>query len=246
MPLPVLFAFFVVIALPVAWLAFEFTDRRGVRIGFGIASLLAMFGIAVVAGETNRFNYNAWYGGASKALIDTTITEIEDGNLDRVVKVLRRLNLDYRPTYENRAHYDELVEAAVTEMRGEHDLTGSRWDASPFSPETWDGHWENDTGFWLVINSYGRSFKTVRSGRDMPEMSDIQVSDDHRELTFHEGNRFRHEMTLLNKYEARHVWREFDSGRIWDSETMHKLVRATPEMRAFTQQYGESASRDEE
>ena len=187
-------------------------------------------GVAYLVGHLSRFNYNAWYGGASKDLIDTAVTEIEDGNIDRVVSVLRGLNLNYQPTYENRAHYDELVNEAVSQMKG-HDALQPKWDAPPFTRETWLGHWENDTGFWIVVNETS-GFDVVRSGENMPKMTNIVISDDSTTLTFTEGNRWRHELTLKNKYEATHVWRDLADNSVWQTDTLHRLRRAAPEQRA--------------
>ena len=86
----------IVIALPIAWFASEFGKRRAVRIALGLAAIASAMGVAYLVGHISQFNYNAWYGGASKNLVDTTIKEIEDGNIDRVMSVLRRLNLDYQ------------------------------------------------------------------------------------------------------------------------------------------------------
>lgn len=225
----------IVIALPIGWLASEFGKRRSLRIAMGIAAIASAMGVAYIVGHLSHLNYNAWYGAASKDLIETTVTQIEDGNIDRVMSVLRRLKLDYRPTYENRAHYDDLVNEAVTQMKDNQGLRGTKWDTSPFTRETWIGHWENDTGFWIVINHI-LDFDIVRSGDNMPKMTNVVMPDDCGSLTFTEGDRWRHELTLKNKYEATHVWRDLTNGSVWRTETLHKLRRATPEQRAFTQQ----------
>lgn len=225
----------IVIVTPIAWLAAELTKYRPLRIALGVAAIASAMGVAYLVGHVSRLSYNASYGGASKDLVDTTLTEIEDGNVDRVTRVLRRLNLDYHPTYENRAHYDELVSEAVLQMKGEDELDGTRWDTLPFSRETWLGHWENDTGYWIVIH-YILDYDIVRSGDNMPKMTNIEVSDDFSSITFTEGDRWRHELTLNNKYEATHVWHDLTNNSVWRTETMHKLRRATPEERAFTQQ----------
>lgn len=191
--------------------------------------------VAYLVGHLSQINYNAWYGGASKDLVDTTISEIEDGNIDRVMSVLRRLNLDYQPTYENRAHYDELVKDAVAEMKGDHDVKGTKWDTSPFSRDTWLGHWENNAGFWIVIN-HVIDLDIVRSGDNMPKMTNVSLSNDFKTLTFTEGDQWQHELTLTNKYEAIHVWRDSADNSRWKTEVLHKLIRATPAQREFTQQ----------
>jgi len=65
------------------------------------------------------FNYNAWYGRATNELVDTTISELESGNQERVLAALKSLEAVYEPTYEHRADYEILVERAVSEMKGE-------------------------------------------------------------------------------------------------------------------------------
>jgi hypothetical protein len=185
-------------------------------------------GVAYLVGDLSRWNYNTWYGGASQELIDATVTQIEDGKIDRVMSILRRLKLDYRPTYENRAHYDELINEAVSQMRGDVALQGATWDTSPFTRETWVGHWENDSGFWIVIHDI-LHLDIVLSGDVMPKMTNVVVSGDFASLTFTDSDRWRHELTLVNKYEAKHIWRHLDNGAVWQTDTLHKLIRATPE-----------------
>ncbi len=223
-----------VVALPIGWLASEFGKSRSLRIALGLMAIASAMGVAYVVGHLWRWNYNAWYGTASKDLIDATVTQIEDGNIDRVMSVLRRLKLDYHPTYENRAHYDELVSEAVAQMKGDHQLRDTKWNPAPFAPETWIGHWETDTGFWIVINR-ARDFDIVRSGDNMPKMTDVVMADDFGSLTFTEGAQWRHELTLKNQYEVAHVWRDLTKGSVWQTGTLHKLRRATSEERAFTQ-----------
>jgi hypothetical protein len=108
---------FLVVALPVAWLLAEFRWSRKVRIGLGIAAILMSFGVASLVGLLERLNSNAWFGYASKELIDTTVAELDAGHTERVLHTFRQLQSQYAPTYENRARYDKLVEQAVTEMK---------------------------------------------------------------------------------------------------------------------------------
>ncbi len=180
-------------------------------------------------------NYNAWYGSASKDLIDTTITQIEDGNIDHVMSVLRRLNLDYHPTYENRANYDELVKEAVSLMKGDFELQGTKWDTGPFTRETWLGHWQDDSNYWIVITQLADA-GIVQSGENFPKIRDFVVSADFKKITFAGGDQWLHELRLVNKYEALHVWRHLNDGKVWKVNSLHKLIRATSAQRQFTQQ----------
>lgn len=107
---------FLTVALPLAWLASEFQDRRWVRIAIGIAALSMSFLVAAGVGSLEHLNANAWYGSASKNLIDTTVEEIECGDTQRLLEELKILQEQFHPTYENRAHYDELIEEFMSRL----------------------------------------------------------------------------------------------------------------------------------
>lgn len=228
----------VVLALPTAWLVAEFRGSRQLRVVLGIVTLggmaLCVWGLSSVL---NRFNYNAWYGGATSDLIKASIHQIEEGHLDRVLKVWRGLDQQYQPTYENRAHYNELVEQATRRMTGEQPTEpGSAWDASTFKSETWVGHWEDDNGYWLAVNDAGHPFDIVRSGDPPTKMQSVSVSPDYAVLKFKEGDQWSHTLKLKNKYEATHEWFDVAKGTVWKTDTLHKLVRPSSEQKKMTQQ----------
>lgn len=106
-----------VISLTIGWFVSEFRCRRGIRLTLGCLALLSAFGVAFVVGSLERFNSNAWFGGASARLIEATVSELEAGNTKNTLRVLRKLRADYHPTYENRGRYDKLVDQAVEEMK---------------------------------------------------------------------------------------------------------------------------------
>lgn len=87
------------------------------RLALGTVAVLLSFGFAALVGSLERFNSNAWFGGATKELIDEMVVELEAGNRDRVLRSLKDLQGRYSPTYENRARYDMLVKGAVKAMR---------------------------------------------------------------------------------------------------------------------------------
>jgi hypothetical protein len=104
--------------LPIGWLISEFSQLRALRITLGLASIiLACVASYTLASILERFNYNAWYGFASKDLIHSIVEKTEAGEIDQILDVLKKLDKDFYPTYENRAHYDELVDQAVKEMK---------------------------------------------------------------------------------------------------------------------------------
>ena len=226
------------IALPTAWLVAEFKAGRSVRIAFGVLALgLGIFLAYGLARVLTTFNHNAWFGGATKQLVETSIAQIEDGHSDRVLKAWRALDTQYQPTYENRAGYKELVEGATKAMKGDAEIASNpKWAGQPFNARTWIGHWENDTGFWIVINDIGRTFDVTRSGDNPPRMHSVTTSEDFESIKFKESEQWLHTLTLKNKYEASHEWFDLREQKIWQTDTLHKLRRATESERSVTQQ----------
>jgi hypothetical protein len=215
-------------ALAIGWFVSELRGSNpGLRIALGILSIAATtFCVSAVNDMLTRFNYNSSYGTATKDLIETSIAQIEDGHLDRVLKVWRATSSQYQPTYENRAGYKELVEAATARIKGDTPIkSGSPWDASEFSKRTWLGHWENDTGYWLIIGDSDTPLGILRSGDPTTKMHSVSLSNDYRVLTFKEGNQWIHSVTLKNKYQASHEWFDVQKQRVWQVEELHKLVR---------------------
>ena len=226
------------IVLPAAWLVAEFKAGRPVRIVLGVLVLGLVALLAYGLGQMlTAFNHNAWFGGATKDLVETSIEQIEDGHSERVLRAWRALSAQYQPTYENRAGYKALVEGATKAMTGDAEIVSNpKWTGQPFNSKTWLGHWENDTGFWIVINDVARPFDVVRSGDSPPRMHSVTVSEDFKILRFKEGELWLHTLTLNNKYEASHEWFDLKAQKIWQIDTLHKLRRATDPERSVTQQ----------
>lgn len=210
------------------------------RIGLGIQAIgLMATGIWALNSVITCFNYNAWYGGATGDLIRTSLQQIEDGHLDRVLKVWRGLDQQHRPTYENRAHYNELVKSATARMRGDVPIeVGSAWDAAVFRSETWLGHWEDGFGYWIVISDIGRLFDVLQSGQPRAKAHDVSISPDFRVLKFKEGDQWLHTLTLKNKYEASYEWFDLQKGTVWETRPVYKLIRASDEQKVMTQHDG--------
>jgi hypothetical protein len=112
-----LITLFFVVGTPIAWALSEFQDRRWIRLTLGTLAISVCFGVAFLAGSLDRFNSNAWFGFASKDLVDAAVSELEAGHQTRVLESLKQLQRKFAPTYENRARYDVLVEEAVQRMR---------------------------------------------------------------------------------------------------------------------------------
>ena len=234
---PGLFLLAVIVALPIAWLISEFRSGRALRISLGVLALgIGMLCSWALSSVLTRFNYNAWYGSATGDLISTSLQQIEDGHLDRVLKVWRGLDQQYRPTYENRARYRELVDEATSRMRAEAPIeSGSSWDASAFRAETWTGHWDDGYGYWIVINDVGQPFDIIQSGQPRAEVHSVSVSPDFTVLKFKEGEQWLHTLTLKNKYEASYEWFDLKEGKVWETRPIYRLIRASEEQKQMTQ-----------
>jgi hypothetical protein len=106
----------IAVLLPLCWLLSEFKSSRSLRIALGLASIAFSFVIAWFVGSLQMFNANAWFGEATRSLVDTTITELDRGHTDQVLSALKNLQLQYRPSYESHSRYDQLVNQAVQQM----------------------------------------------------------------------------------------------------------------------------------
>ena len=101
---------------------------------------------------------------------------------------------------------------------------------------TWLGHWEDDGGYWIVISDVERPYDIYRSGYPGDMMTGVTVSDDFSSIEFFVGCMWKHTVTLVNKYEAEHVWFDLEKKSEWKKERLYKLVRTTPDQKLFTQQ----------
>ena len=110
----------IVLALPATWLVSEFRSHsRRVRCTLGILAILSSFGVAWLTAQLTRLNYNAWYGFSSKGLIDVIVEKLDDGQTEVLRTELKSLQTEFHPTYENKAHYNELVDAVVKKIKSE-------------------------------------------------------------------------------------------------------------------------------
>ena len=89
--------------------------RRVCGIGAFVFALL----VGVIVGVLQRLQYNADYGFSSKELFEQTVLSLKNGKTDEVLKEYEKLSEVYSPTYENRANFDEVVNAAAESLKEE-------------------------------------------------------------------------------------------------------------------------------
>jgi hypothetical protein len=101
--------------------------------------------------------------------------------------------------------------------------------------KAWTGHWENNSGFWLIVDDLGSPLGVLGSGNPAISMHSVSLSDGGRVLTFKEGKQWAHKLTLKSEYEASHEWFDAKKQALEKADTMYKLVRPV-ERRATAQQ----------
>lgn len=139
--MPLVIALVLALLLPIAWFISEFQEKRSVRVCLGMIAIAISYLIAWAVGSVEQFNCNAWYGVASKDLIDNTVTELQEGNVDDVVTQLKVLSDKLQPTYENKADFDRLVAEyvyAISDSPVLRERNDPRWaDNVPESHRKW-------------------------------------------------------------------------------------------------------------
>jgi hypothetical protein len=101
----------VALVMPFAWLVAEFQSRVWLRIVLGIAGMAGVFCLANLLMIGRQFETNSYFSFTSQELIESTIEGLRKGESAIVLSELEVLHDEYAPTYENRAEYQELVNA---------------------------------------------------------------------------------------------------------------------------------------
>jgi hypothetical protein len=118
---PVVVALILVVVMPLGWLASEFQDNRGLRIFVGVLAIAMSFFVSFVVGSLERMRSNTYFGDASKKLIETTIYALDEGRVDEVKLGLKEMATQYKPSYETRANYDQLVDVYFQNLNRKKD-----------------------------------------------------------------------------------------------------------------------------
>ena len=118
MNISIILVLIAVLILSILWFITELkTTNKLLRRSLGILAILSSFGLAWTSAKIVRLNYNAWYGLASKRLIDSVVEELENNEIKALLKEMKSLQQDFKPTYESKAHYDALVNEAVKRIK---------------------------------------------------------------------------------------------------------------------------------
>ena len=107
----------IVAIMPIAWLVSEIKNsKKSVRCTLGILAILSCFGVAFLAAQLVRLNYNIWYSSATAELLDSTINQLENKETKFVIKELKTLRSKMRVSYQFKGNYNELAADTAKKM----------------------------------------------------------------------------------------------------------------------------------
>ncbi len=227
-PVAMLYLVFV-FATVVVWLVLEVRSGKLARIVAGLfAMTLVAFTVWLATFILYQFNYNAYYGGVTRNLIVESLNAMDRGEQARVQAVFRDLRDRFQPTYEGKADYRELGEAAAQQLRADVATEpGSKPDAPRYTRQTWQGFWESGD-YWLRVDDTGAQWKIQRAGDAPAKIDSISVSPDLTMLTFQDDDRCQHTLTLKSPSEATHESRDLTTNTISQVAPIYKLARHLP------------------
>ncbi|MEN8848063.1 MAG: hypothetical protein ABF377_08335 [Akkermansiaceae bacterium] len=114
-----LFILALVVLFPIGWIIGESKNKPMVRRVCGIGAFVFALLVGVIVGLLQRLQYNADYSFSSKELFEQTVLSLKNEKTDEVLKQYEKLSEVYSPTYENRANFDEVVNAAAESLKKE-------------------------------------------------------------------------------------------------------------------------------
>ena len=106
-----LFIIILALVLPLGWLIAEIKGKVVARRIFGALTIVSACLIGWGVGMLQQLNYNAWYGHASKKLLEGVATSLPSDSPER--KVLEEAAQKFRPTYQDGDRYDLLVDSIL-------------------------------------------------------------------------------------------------------------------------------------
>lgn len=107
----------ITISLPIAWFIVDLAGYVLARRILGILAILGSFGVAALVGTLRTFEANAYFSTATKQLLTESVAQLKTGHTLPVTRAWMRANEQFHPTYENRAHYQQIVDEAVSDMK---------------------------------------------------------------------------------------------------------------------------------
>lgn len=224
----------VTVILPLLWLLAEFKAQKTFRMALGIIAFSCALATIFLMSWVTKISTLQPAAESVHALVDTTISQLEDGDIPRVLAVLRDLNNDYKPITRAQESYLKELNTANATLQSKAALDVNLTENSPFHKETWCGFWNNDSTNWFSIAPNYVHYDIYRDGIPPRTMTSITISEDFITLQFQEQSRFRHTLTLKNKYLAEHEIYNLETKKVEKKEPMWRLVLPTQTQMQYT------------
>lgn len=103
--------------LAVAWFPAELRGTTTVRRALGAALAMALVVSVAYQGAAEHLSTNAYFTTAAKTLLDDSVTHLQQGRTQAVLREWSRASAGFAGTDENRGGFAEVVEQAVAGMR---------------------------------------------------------------------------------------------------------------------------------
>jgi hypothetical protein len=87
----------VTVILPLLWLIAEFRAQKTFRMALGVLAFLCALAMVFLMSWVTKMSLLQRHSGSVHTLLDATISELEDGRVERTLYLLRDLNGGYKP-----------------------------------------------------------------------------------------------------------------------------------------------------
>jgi hypothetical protein len=202
----------VTVILPLLWLFAEFRAQKTFRMALGIIAFLCSLAMIFLMAWVTKIGLVQNNSESIHAVLEASISELEDGRVERTLSLLRDLNRGYKPVTRVQENYlNSLNETAVL-LTNRAELDPNILANTPFTKESW----------------------RTAEGVAPVKMASVSVSEDFKKLQFQESDLYRYTLTLENKYQASVEIYHLDSRETEKIQTLRKLVLPTAEQMKYT------------
>ena len=228
----------VTVILPLLWLIAEFRAQKTFRMALGVLAFLCALAMVFLMSWVTKMSLLQRHSGSVHTLLDATISELEDGRVERTLYLLRDLNGGYKPLTRIQESYLRSLQGTATLLTNAEPLDPNLLANTPFDKESWAGYWQGDSGSGFLIRPNYSQYDVYRDrsaeGVAPVKLASVSVSEDFKTLQFQEADLYRYTLSLNNKYQASVEIYHLDTRASAASQTLWKLVLPTAEQMKYT------------
>ncbi len=228
----------VTVILPLLWLFAEFRAQKTFRMALGIIAFLCSLAMIFLMAWVTKIGLVQNNSEAVHAVLEASISELEDGRVERTLYLLRDLNRGYKPVTRVQENYLNSLNETAALLTNAEPLDPNILANTPFAKESWSGYWQSDSGRGFLIHPNYSQYDIYRDrtaeGVAPVKMASVSVSEDFKKLQFQESDLYRYTLTLENKYQAGVEIYHLDSRKTEKIQTLRKLVLPTAEQMKYT------------